>query len=67
MDLHALHAERRRLLNEVRGAEMSKQYALAAHLLDQFQKINHQVRDREEYSAHDVKHDLAMMEVGHGN
>jgi hypothetical protein len=65
MDLHALHTERRRLLNEVRGAEMSKQYELAAHLLDQFQKINHRVRDLEEvgYNKNDVKHDLAMMET----
>jgi len=61
MDLHALHAERRRLLNEVRGAEMSRQYELAAHLLDQFQLINHQIRDADEgYHHMDVKHDLAM-------
>lgn len=65
MDLHALHTKRRRLLNEVRFAEMAKQYELAAHLLDQFQKINHRVRDIEEvgYNKHDVKHDLAMAEV----
>jgi hypothetical protein len=61
MDLHALHTERRRLLNEVRGAEMSKQYELAAHLLDQFQKINHRVRDIEEnYHPEDIRHDMAM-------
>jgi len=64
-DLHQLHAERRRLLNEVRGAEMSKQFALAAHLLDQFQIVNHLVRDLDEphYNKNDVKHDLAMMET----
>jgi hypothetical protein len=62
MDLHALHTERRRLLNEVRGAEMSKQYELAAYLLGEFQKINHRVRDIEELDYHpqDIRHDMAM-------
>jgi len=60
-DLHQLHAERRRLLNEVRGAEMSKQYALAAHLLDQFQLVNHQIRDADEgYHPEDIRYDMAM-------
>jgi len=61
MDLHTLHAERRRLLHEVRGAEMSKQFALAAHLLDQFQVVNHQIRDSDEgYHHEDIRHDMAM-------
>ena len=63
-NLIQLHAERRRLLNEVRGAEMSKQYELAAHLLEQFQVVNQQVRDVDEYHHQDVRHELAMAAVG---
>lgn len=65
MNLHELHAERRRILNDIRGAEQAKQYELAAHLLSRFQEVNRLVRDIEEgYRPMDVKHDLAMMEVG---
>jgi len=68
-DLHLLHVSRRQILSDIKGAEMSGDYALAAHLLDQFQVVNHQVRDLEEvgYNKHDVKHELAMAEVGYGN
>ena len=62
MNLHELHAKRRQLLNDIRGAEQARQWELAAHLLGQFQLINNQVRDLEEMDYHpqDVRHDLAM-------
>ena len=61
MTLHELHAERRRILNDIRWAEMARQYELAAHLLDKFQRINHQIRDADEgYHQEDIRHDMAM-------
>lgn len=50
MNIHELHAQRRQILNDIRGAEQAKQYELAAHLLVQFQDVNHKVRDIEEGS-----------------
>ena len=64
MTIHELHAKRRGILNDIKGAEMSGDYALAAHLLSRFQEVNHLVRDIEEgYHPMDAKHDLAMMET----
>jgi hypothetical protein len=63
MNLQQLHAERRRLLHEIIGAERTGQVEIARHLLVDFQKINHQVRDLEEYHPMDVKHDMAMAEA----
>lgn len=65
MNLHELHAERRRILNDITGAEQARQWELAAHLLGQFQVVNNMVRDAEELDYHpmDVRHDLAMQAV----
>ena len=62
MSITQLHAERRRILNDIKGAEQTGQYALAAHLLSQFQAVNHEVRDMDELNYHpqDVRHDMAM-------
>ena len=62
MNIHELHAERRRLLNEIIAAEKAGQSQIASHLLVRFQEINHKVRDIEEYHPMDIKHDLAMAE-----
>lgn len=65
MTIHELHAKRRQILNDIRGAEQAKQYELAAHLLVKFQEVNHKVRDIEELDYHpqDIRHDLAMKEA----
>ena len=47
-NLHELHAKRRQLLNDIRGAEQARQYELAKHLLVEFQEINQCVRDADE-------------------
>jgi len=61
MTIHELHAKRRSILNDIKGAEMSGDYALAAHLLDQFQLVNHQIRDADEgYHPEDIRYDMAM-------
>lgn len=65
MNLHELHAQRRRILNDIIGAERAGQNDLAFHLLREFNECNQKVRDAEEldYHPHDTKHDLAMMAV----
>lgn len=63
-NLIQLHAERRRLLNEVRGAEMSKQYELASHLLEKFTVVNHKVRDLDELRINRASQCISALGIG---